>query len=97
MVGQCPLLCNVGKSLGSEMPPIRYVDVSNILCLIWNVTHIFYQRRKMNCKHIRIYSKHDVLKANFINVEKDFITAKKIDSIIVKFKYEKAFRFGVEI
>ena len=31
LVGQCPLLCNVGKTLGSEMPPARYVDVSNIL------------------------------------------------------------------
>ena len=30
---------NVGKTLGSEMPPVRYVDVSNI-CVIWNVKHI---------------------------------------------------------
>ena len=34
---------------------------------------------------------------NFINVETDFINAKKKkkDSIIVKFKHEKAFRFGL--
>ena len=56
-----------------------------------NVKNRFYECSKQ----IRIYSKHDVKRANFINVEKDFITAKKIDSIIVKFKYEKAFRFGV--
>ena len=31
LVGQCPSLSNVGKTLGSEMPPVRYVDVSNIL------------------------------------------------------------------
>ena len=31
LVGQCPLLCNVGNTLQSEMPPIRYVDISNIL------------------------------------------------------------------
>ena len=30
-VGQCPLLCNVGNTLGSEMPPIRYVLASNML------------------------------------------------------------------
>ena len=28
-------------------------------------------------KQIRIYSKHDVQRANFINVERDFINAKK--------------------
>ena len=28
-------------------------------------------------KQIRIYSKHDVQRANFINVEMDFINAKK--------------------
>ena len=33
LVGQCPLLCNVGNTLGSEMPPVRYDDVSNI-CVI---------------------------------------------------------------
>ena len=31
LVGQCHCLSNVGKTLGSEMPPVRYVDVSNIL------------------------------------------------------------------
>ena len=31
LVEQCPLLCNVGKNLESEMPPVRCVDVSNIL------------------------------------------------------------------
>ena len=45
-------------------------------------------------KKIRIYSKHDVQSANFINVEIDFISAEK-NSFIMKFKHEKAFRFGV--
>ena len=36
-------------------------------------------------------------RANFINVEKDFIDAKKQILITVKFKQEKAFRFGVYI
>ena len=31
LVGQCPLLYNVGNTVGSEMPPVRYVDVSNNL------------------------------------------------------------------
>ena len=37
-------------------------------------------------KQIRIYSKHDVQRENFINV--------KTDSIIVKFKHEKTYKFG---
>ena len=45
-------------------------------------------------KHIQIYSKHDVHRANFINVETYFINAENIDSIIVKFKHGKAFKFG---
>ena len=36
-------------------------------------------------------------RANFINVEKDFIDVEKQILIIVKFKHEKAFRFGVYI
>ena len=31
LVGQCHWLSNVGKTVGSEMPLDRYVDVSNIL------------------------------------------------------------------
>ena len=31
LVGQCHWLSNEGKTLGSEMPQVRYVDVSNIL------------------------------------------------------------------
>ena len=31
LVEQCLLLCNVGKYLGSEMPLVRCVDVSNIM------------------------------------------------------------------
>ena len=31
LVGQCHCFSNVGKTLGSEMPPVRYVNVSNIL------------------------------------------------------------------
>ena len=37
-------------------------------------------------KQIWIYSKHDVQRENFINV--------KTDSIIVKFKHEKTYKFG---
>ena len=36
-------------------------------------------------------------RANFISVEKDFIDAEKQILITVKFKHEKAFRFGVYI
>ena len=36
-------------------------------------------------------------RANFINVEKDFIDAEKYILITVKFKHEKTFRFGVYI
>ena len=46
---------------------------------------------------IRIYSKHDVQGANFINVETDFIDAEIQILITVKFKHGKAFRFGVYI
>ena len=38
-----------------------------------NVENKIYQCSKQ----IRIYNKHDVQRANFINVEKDFINAKK--------------------
>ena len=55
-----------------------------------NAKNSFYECSKQ----IRIYSKHDVKRANFINVEIDFINEKKINSFIVKFKHEKAFRFG---
>ena len=30
-VGQYLLLCNVGNTLGSEMPQVRYVAISNML------------------------------------------------------------------
>ena len=33
-------------------------------------------------KQIRIYSKHDVQRANFINVEIDFINAKKSTQLL---------------
>ena len=33
LVGQCHCLSNIGKTLGSEMPLVRYVDVSNILSM----------------------------------------------------------------
>ena len=46
-------------------------------------------------KQIRIYRKYDVHRANFINVETDFCQCRKIKLYIVKFKHEKAFRFGV--
>ena len=53
----------------------------------------FYESSKL----IRIYIKHDMQRENFINVEKDFIDAEKQISITVKFKHEKAFRFGIYI
>ena len=44
LVGQCHCLSNVGKTFGSEMPPVRYVDVSNIMsvylkCYTHNTHH----------------------------------------------------------
>ena len=53
----------------------------------------FYESGKL----IRIYIKHDVQRSNFINVEIDFIDAEKQILTTAKFKYEKAFRFGVYI
>ena len=47
-------------------------------------------------KHIWIYNKHDVQRENFINGN-IFYQCRKIDSIIVKFKHEKTFRFGFQI
>ena len=46
-------------------------------------------------KEIRIYNKNDVQRASFTNAETDFINAEKKDSIIVTFKLEKPFRFGI--
>ena len=43
----------------------------------WTIL-INVKNRLYECsKQIRIYSKHDVQRANFINVETDFINAKK--------------------
>ena len=41
--------------------------------VLLNAKNIFYECSKQ----IRIYSKHDVQRENFINVEIDFINAKK--------------------
>ena len=43
------------------------------LTVLLNAKKKFYERSKQ----IRIYSKHDVQRANFINVEIDFIIEKK--------------------
>ena len=59
--------------------------------VLLNAKNRFYECSKQ----IRIYSKYDVQKANFINIETDFINAEKKNSIIVKFKHEKTFRFGI--
>ena len=49
-------------------------------------------------KQIRVYSKHDVQRANFINVEIDFINAEKQIRLLWNLSmHEKACRFGVEI
>ena len=58
--------------------------------ILINAENRFYECSKQ----IRIYSKHDVQRANFINVETDFFQCRKINSIIVKFKHEKAYKFG---
>ena len=59
--------------------------------ILINVENRFYECSKQ----IWIYSKHDGQNVNFINVENFFYQYRKINSIIVKFKHEKAFRFGV--
>ena len=41
--------------------------------ILLNAKNIFYECNKQ----IRIYSKHDVQRANFINIETDFISAEK--------------------
>ena len=68
----------------------RTISIRKQRTFLLNAKNIFYECSKQ----IRIYSKHDVQRANFINVETDFINAKKTNSIIVKFKHEKVFRFG---
>ena len=49
------------------------------------------------CKKIWIYSKHDVQSANFINVETDFINAKKLILLLWNLNMKKhsdlAFKF----
>ena len=67
------------------MPPVRYVDVSNI----WNVTHITL------ITQIRIIVHYYMAKIRFYQCRNRFYQCKKIDSIIVKLKHEKAFKFGV--
>ena len=57
--------------------------------VLLNAKNNFYEHNKQ----IQIYSKHDVQRAYFVNVEIDFNNAEK-NSFIVKFKQEKAFRFG---
>ena len=50
---------------------------SNFMRKQWIVL-INAEKRFYECsKHIRIYSKHDAQRANFINVEIDFINAEK--------------------
>ena len=62
------------------------------LTVLLNAKNKFYECSKQ----IRIYSKHDVQRANFINVER-FYQSRNTNLFIVKFKHEKAFRFGVRI
>ena len=71
-------------------------NAKNSLCrkqwtILINAKNKFYECSKQ----IWIYSKYDVQRENFINVETYFINAEKIYSIIVKFKHEKTFKFGV--
>ena len=71
-------------------------NARNSLCRKQWTVLINAKNRFYECsKQIWIYSKYDVQRENFINVETDFINAKKKYSIIVKYKHEKAFRFGV--
>ena len=61
------------------------------LIILLNAKNRFYECSKQ----IRIQCKHDVQRANFINVKIDFINAeKKKNSFIVKFKHKKVFKFG---
>ena len=62
--------------------------------ILINAKNRFYECSKQ----IRIYSKHDVQRANFINVEIDFINAKKHIRLLWNLKMKKhidlAFKFG---
>ena len=64
----------------------------------WTVL-INAENRFYECsKQIRIYSKHDVQRENFINVGIDFMNAEKQIRLLWNLSmHEKAFRFGVEI
>ena len=61
--------------------------------ILVNAKNRFYECSK----HIRIYSKHNVQRANFINVEIDFINAEKKKSFIVKFKLKNHSDFALTI
>ena len=58
-----------------------------------NAEKIFFECNK----HIRIYSKHDVQRANFINIETDFINAEKQIQLLWNSNWKKhsdlAFKF----
>ena len=61
------------------MQEILYVENSENF--LWENSEQFYLTQKNRfydcCKQIKIQSKHDVLRENFINVETDLIIAKK--------------------
>ena len=60
---------------------LEIVYAENSEQFLWENSEQFYlmqKKRFHECsKQIRIYSKHDVQTANFINVETDFINAEK--------------------
>ena len=73
-------------------------NARNSLCkkqwtILLNTNNKFYECNK----NIQIYSKHDVQRANFINVETDFINAKKqiqlLWNLIIKKHSDFAFKF----
>ena len=71
-------------------------NARNSLCkkqwtILLNAKNRFYECSK----HIRIHSEHDVQRANFINVEIDFINAERQIRSFWNLNMKKAFRFGL--
>ena len=88
---QKPFKCNKSANAKNSLCKKQWtIFMTKQWIVLINAKKRFYECSKQ----IRIYSKHDVQSANFINVETDFINAEKKKFIIVKFKHEKVFKFG---
>ena len=70
---------------------LKAVYAENNEQFLWENNEQFYECSKQN----RIYSKHYVHRENFINVETDFINAKKLIQLLWNSNMKKAFRFGI--